>query len=63
MTTPVADWIAGLRRWWMLYHLGDPRYAFMWEPPPPDEWVALDCETTGLDRRRDEIVAPSTGTT
>lgn len=57
MTTPVADWIAGLRRWWMLYHLGDPRYAFMWEPPPPDEWVALDCETTGLDRRRDEIVA------
>lgn len=57
MTTPVADWIAGLRRWWMLYHLGDPRYAFMWEPPPEDEWVALDCETTGLDRRRDEIVA------
>lgn len=41
----------------MLYHLGDPRYAFMWEPPPPDEWVALDCETTGLDTRRDEIVA------
>lgn len=57
MTTPVADWIAGLKRWWMLYHLGDPRYAFMWEPPPEDEWVALDCETTGLDRRRDEIVA------
>lgn len=57
MNTPVADWIAGLKRWWMLYHLGDPRYAFMWEPPPEDEWVALDCETTGLDRRRDEIVA------
>jgi len=57
VTTPVADWIAGLKRWWMLYHLGDPRYAFMWEPPPEDEWVALDCETTGLDRRRDEIVA------
>jgi len=29
----------------------------MWDAPPPDEWVALDCETTGLDTRRDEIVA------
>lgn len=57
MTAPVVEWIAGLKRWWMLYHLGDPRYAFMWDAPPPDEWVALDCETTGLDRRRDEIVA------
>jgi len=57
MSTPVADWIAGLKRWWLLYHLGDPRYAFMWDAPPEDEWVALDCETTGLDRRRDEIVA------
>ena len=41
----------GLRR------LRDPGYAFLFEPPPPREWVALDCETTGLDRRRDEIVA------
>jgi len=57
MSTPVADWIASLKRWWLLYHLGDPRYAFMWDAPPEDEWVALDCETTGLDRRRDEIVA------
>lgn len=57
MSTPVADWAAALKRRWMLYHLGDPRYAFMWDPPPENEWVALDCETTGLDTRRDEIVA------
>ena len=57
MSTPVADWTAALKRRWMLYHLGDPRYAFMWDPPPENEWVALDCETTGLDTRRDEIVA------
>lgn len=57
MTTPLAAWIAALKRRWMLYHLGDPRYAFLWDPPPADEWVTLDCETTGLDTRRDEIVA------
>lgn len=57
MSTPIADWAATLKRRWMLYHLGDPRYAFMWDPPPENEWVALDCETTGLDTRRDEIVA------
>jgi DNA polymerase-3 subunit epsilon len=54
---PLAHWLAALKRQWLLYHLGDPRYRFMWDPPPPQEWVSLDCETTGLDRRRDEIVA------
>lgn len=49
--------IAAFKRQWLLYHLGDPRFRFMWDPPPPDEWVALDCETTGLDVRRDEIIA------
>ena len=54
---PVASWLPALKRWWLLYHLGDPRFRFMWDPPPPGEWVSLDCETTGLDTRRDEIVA------
>ena len=45
---PLANWIAALKREWMLYHLGDPRFRFMWDAPPRDEWVALDCETTGL---------------
>ncbi|SEB19924.1 3'-5' exonuclease [Variovorax sp. YR216] len=48
---------AEIKRRWLLYHLGDPRFSFMWDAPPPDEWIALDCETTGLDVRRDEIVA------
>lgn len=48
---------AALKRAWLLYHLGDPRYRFMWDEPPPDEWVALDCETTGLNVRHDEIIA------
>ena len=52
-----AAWWARLRRQWKLYHLGEPEFAFMFEPPPPGEWVALDCETTGLNPRTDEIVS------
>jgi len=43
----------------MLHHLADTRYRFMWDTPPPDEWVSLDCETTGLNTRSDEIIAIS----
>ena len=37
--------------------LKDPAFAFLFEPGPPDEAVSVDCETTGLDRRKDEIVS------
>ena len=50
-------WFDALRRTWLLYHLTDRHFAFMYDPPPPSEWVALDCETTGLDVRRDAIIA------
>ena len=48
---------ARLRRAWLQYHLADPAFAFLLDPPPPGEWVALDCETTGLNVRSDEIIA------
>ena len=59
MSTLVSPrgWWAALKRQWLLYHLGDPRFRFMWDTPPPGEWVALDCETTGLNVRTDEIIA------
>ena len=52
-----ADWYARLKREWLLYHLGDTRFRFMWDVPPDNEWVALDCETTGLNVRTDEIIS------
>ena len=52
-----ARWWSALKREWLLYHLGDPAYRFMFEPPPANEWVSLDCETTGLNVRNDEIIS------
>lgn len=54
---PVRHWLDGWRRQRQLRQLTDPAYAFVLEPPPPEEWVSLDCETTGLDTRRDHIVS------
>ena len=56
LLSPMRGWHA-LKREWLLYHLGDPAFRFMFEPPPASEWVALDCETTGLNVRSDEIIA------
>ena len=49
--------LGALRRGWYLYHLADPHFSFMYDVPPEGEWVALDCETTGLDVRRDQIIS------
>lgn len=50
-------WWGTLKREWLLYHLGDPAFRNMFDPPPANEWVALDCETTGLNVRTDEIIS------
>ena len=50
-------WLAAPWRRWLLYHLADAHFSFMYDAPPADEWVVLDCETTGLDVNRDEIIS------
>ena len=50
-------WLGSMRRRWMLYHLVDAHFSFMYDVPPDGEWIALDCETTGLDMRRDKIIS------
>ncbi len=46
-----------LKRPFQLAMLKEPAYRFLFEPGPPDEAVAIDCETTGLNPRKDDIVA------
>jgi len=45
-----------IRRRWYRARLKDPAYAFLFDGGPEDEAVSIDCETTGLDTRRDDII-------
>jgi len=47
---------AGLRRQVLKGLLRDPAYRFLFDPPPEGEAVSIDCETTGLNTRKDDIV-------
>ncbi|MBA4256268.1 MAG: DNA polymerase III subunit epsilon [Polaromonas sp.] len=46
-----------LQRAWYRRRLRDPAFGSLFDPPPADEWISIDCETTGLDRERDDIVS------
>lgn len=53
----MASLIDRFRRGWQQRQLKDAQWSFLFEPPPPDEWVSVDCETTGLNTRTDEIIS------
>jgi len=44
---------------WSKRNLKDPAYQFLFEPSPDDDWVCFDCETTGLDPKKDKIISLS----
>lgn len=46
-----------LKRSWCRKKLTDERFAFLFDEPREDEIVVFDCETTGLDPKRDEIIS------
>lgn len=50
-------WWRALQRRWHQHQLADSEFRFLLEPPPPNEWISLDCETTGLNVRTDEIIS------
>lgn len=49
--------LIALHRWYNLKKLTDPSYAFLFAPPPEDEVVCFDCETTGLDPKKAELLS------
>ena len=42
---------------WNRKKLKDKKYDFLFDEPTPNEYVCLDCETTGLNPRKDEILS------
>ncbi len=42
---------------WQKRNLKDKNYEFLFNKPPYDEYVCLDCETTGLNPKKDEILS------
>ncbi|RXJ90323.1 DNA polymerase III subunit epsilon [Arcobacter sp. CECT 8983] len=42
---------------WKKKKLLDRKYEYLFDEPPKDEYVCLDCETTGLNPKKDEILS------
>lgn len=50
----IGDWLRGHRDRWQHRHGADAR---LFAPYLGEDWVAIDCEATGLDPRRDELLS------
>ena len=48
--------LLALRRLFYQASIGDQSYRFLFKSPPPGEAVAIDCETTGLNIGKDDII-------
>jgi DNA polymerase-3 subunit epsilon len=46
-----------LKKKWNQKHLTDERFAFLFDETQNDEVVVFDCETTGLNPKKDELIS------
>lgn len=46
-----------LKQKWNRKNLKDERFSFLFDDPTDDEIVVFDCETTGLNPKKDEIIS------
>ena len=51
------SWLQLLRRRYYQSRLRDPRFASLFAPPPEEEWISLDCETSSLDPHHAELLS------
>lgn len=42
---------------WKKRSLKDKKYEYLFDEPTPNEYICLDCETTGLSPKKDEILS------
>lgn len=49
--------LKNILRNWNRKQLKNKKYDFLFETPPHNEYVSLDCETTGLNPKKDEILS------
>lgn len=50
-------WFSQLKSSWQKDQLQRPELASMFEPPLADQWVAIDCEMTGLNAKKHHILS------
>lgn len=51
------SWLTSLTNSWHKTQLQRPELASMFEPPPANQWVAIDCEMTGLHPKKHHLLS------
>ncbi|MES1965465.1 3'-5' exonuclease [Psychrobacter sp. AH5] len=51
------SWLKQLSNKWQKNHLQRAELSSMFEPPVDDQWVAIDCEMTGLNPRKHHLLS------
>ena len=49
--------LKNLMNTWRRKKLKDQKFSYLFDEPPHDEYICLDCETTGLNPKKDEILS------